>query len=55
MTGMPTPGFTRYSVSRSRQELHNERRNRWVGWTLVGAPCVVIVVFVYLLLAGGLG
>jgi hypothetical protein len=54
MTGMQTPGFTRYSVRRSRQELLKERRARCIGWTLVAGACVVIVVFAYLILAGGL-
>jgi len=52
---MRTPSFTRYSVQRGRREIQKERRARRFGWVLVAAACVVIVVFAYLLLAGGLG
>jgi hypothetical protein len=52
---MRTPSFTRYSVQRSRQEIQKEHRTRCFEWALVAAACVVIVVFAYLILAGGLG
>ncbi len=51
---MPRRSFTRYSVEASRHETRRERIVRVVEWLLIGAACVVIVVFAYLLLAGGL-
>ena len=52
---MRTPSFTRYSVKGSRREIHRARRTRCFEWAFIAAACVVIVVFAYLLLAGGLG
>ena len=43
---------TQYSVSRGRSEIKRERRRRYLLWALVGAACVVIVVFAALILAG---
>ena len=53
MRGMDREGRTRYSVRRSRSEMKNERRRRYVLWGLAGTACVVIVVFAALLLVGG--
>jgi Flp pilus assembly pilin Flp len=47
--------FTRYSVRSSRREMHRERRARWIEWALIAGAVVVIVVFGYLLLSGGIG
>ena len=49
---MTTPAFTRYSVTRSRQEMRKQRRTRCFAWALIAAACVVIVVFTVLLLGG---
>lgn len=51
---MQPRSFTRYSVQSSRQEIRRERLVRAVAWGLIAGACVVIVVFAYLLLAGGL-
>lgn len=45
---MQSPSFTRYRVD------GRERRTRAFLWALIAAACVVIVVFLYLILSGGL-
>jgi hypothetical protein len=47
--------FTRYNVRSSRREIRRERRTLWIQWALIAGAVVVIVVFGYLLLSGGLG
>jgi hypothetical protein len=53
MSGMQSPDVTRYSVESGRHEIKKERWGLTLGWLLVAGACVVIAVFAYLLLSGG--
>jgi hypothetical protein len=52
MSGLEPEARSRYSVTRSRNEITKERRHRYLLWGLVGTAFVVIVVFAALILTG---
>jgi hypothetical protein len=54
MTGMQSPGYTRYSVGSGKDEVRRQRSAHVLLWALIAAACVVIVVFAYLIVSGGL-
>jgi hypothetical protein len=53
MTGMQSPGYTRYSVGSGRDEVRRARMGRAVLWVLIAVACAVIVFFAYLIATGG--
>jgi hypothetical protein len=54
MTGMQSPDYTRYSVGSGKDEVRRQLWGRVLLWMLIAAACVVIVVFAYLIVSGGL-
>jgi hypothetical protein len=54
MTGMQPPGYNRYSVGSGRDEVRRQRSTHLLLWALIAAACVIIVVFAYLIVSGGL-